>query len=40
MLKWQGKALQVLRLIDDLARRHGELTVREYWRLCVSNGGR
>ncbi len=40
MMIFKGKAKQIFPVIDMLAQRQGSLTLGEYYRLCVANGGR
>ncbi len=37
---FKGKAQQIFPVIDMLAQRQGKATLGEYYRLCISNGGR
>ncbi len=40
MLIFKGRVAQVFSVIKALAQRHPDMTIGEYWRLCITNGGR
>ena len=39
-LLFKGKARQCFKTLELLAQTHGKMTMREYFSLCVVNGGR